>query len=90
MVLAIIAVVLQMLITGVANGGTMTYETAILCMAVYAICPLISFITLFSNINGMKHEYTGKGKYITGLVFSIIGLAQGALFWLSFFAASAL
>lgn len=90
MVLAIISVVLQTLITGLANGGTMTYETAILCMAVYAICPIISLITLFSNINGVRYSYVGKGKYITGLVFSIIGLAMGSLFWLSFFAASAL
>ena len=85
MVLAILAFAFEMLIVFLTLGGGMTMGLAQFALGVYVVCPIISLITLFTNINGIRHAYFGKGKYITGLVFSCIGLFYGLTFWLGYF-----
>ena len=85
MVLAILAFAFEMLIIFLTLGGGMTMGLAQFALGVYIVCPLISLITLFTNINGIRHAYFGKGKYITGLVFSCIALFYGLTFWLGYF-----
>ena len=85
MVLAILAFAFEMLIVVLTLGGGMTMGLAQFAIGVYIVCPIIALITLISNIDGIRHSYFGKGKYITGLVFSCITLFYGLTFWLGYF-----
>ena len=50
-----------MLIVFISLVGAMNYEMAEFALFVYSVCPIICFITLFTNIHGMKNSYKGKG-----------------------------
>ena len=89
MVITIIACVLEILASYLT-----TYEGMSLGMdgfisffgtAVYLVCPIILFFSLLSNIKSLRYFYgtEGKGKVVTSLIFSIVGVVMAAPFWIS-------
>lgn len=93
MVLAILSFVCQIFTLAYVNsitelGGQLTEGSAKGVIAIMVVCTIVSFVTLFTNIKNVKKGLS-KGKYITGIVFSAVGLAIGGIFCFSCFATMA-
>ena len=86
MVAAIIAVGIELTLILITRVVPMNAAFAWFVIIMFLLCTIASIITLVTNIQGIRNSWE-RGKYITGTVFSGIGILFGTIFFISFFAA---
>ena len=91
MILPIITVGVELLVMMIeyicqSVEGSVSLGLAILLIVVFAASAVICGISIGYNAKKMKSNDGHKGKWITGLVFSIVGTSYAAIFLTVFFA----
>ena len=90
MILPIITVGVEMLIVMTElivryTGGALDLGITYLMIFVFIASCIICGISIGYNSRRIKKNFDHKGKWITGLVFSIVGTAYAAIFLITFF-----
>ena len=80
LILAIVSFALEMIFIIATNAmPTMSEGFAWFVIVMFVLCTVASLVALIGNIRGIKSGES-KGKFITGMIFSIVGLSLGLIF----------
>ena len=91
MILPIITVGIEFLVMMIeyvfmSVDGYVSLALSIVMIAVFGVSAIICGICIGYNAKKMKSNDGHKGKWVTGLVFSIVGTSYAAIFLTVFFA----